>query len=77
MATNCPMPFAGAIADRFGPVRVLVVGSLITTAGLWGMAASESTAMLYLTGGILTGLGGAFVAFSLAVAAMLRVVGPE
>ena len=71
------MPFAGAIADRFGPVRVLVVGSLITTAGLWGMAASESTAMLYLTGGILTGLGGAFVAFSLAVAAMLRVVGPE
>ena len=41
------MPFAGAIADRFGPVRVLVVGALITTAGLWGMAASESTASVF------------------------------
>ena len=71
------MPFAGATADRFGPVRVLMAGALITMVGIWGMAAAESTTMLYLTGGLLTGLGGAFSAFSLAVAAMLRVVGPQ
>ena len=71
------MPVAGALADRFGPSRVLMAGAVVTAAGLWGMASAESTGMLYLTGGVLTGLGGAFTAFSLAVAAMLRVVGPE
>ena len=71
------MPFAGALADRFGPIRILMTGALVTGIGIWGMAAAESTTMLYLTGGILTGLGGAFTAFSLAVSAMIRVVGPE
>ncbi len=71
------VPLAGAIADRFGPVRVLMVGAIVTSAGLWGMATAESTTMLHLTGGVLIGLGGAFASFSLAVAAMLRVVGPE
>ena len=71
------MPFAGAMADRLGPVRVFLVGGLVSIIGMWGMAESESTTMLYVTGGILTGVGGAFTAFSLAVAAMLRVVGPE
>ena len=33
--------------------------------------------MLQLTGGVLTGLGIAFSAFTLALAAMVRVVGPE
>ncbi len=69
------MPFAGALADRFGPVRILAIGALVTMVGIWGMAGAESTTMLYLTAGLLTGLGGAFTAFSLAVAAMLRVVG--
>lgn len=71
------MPFAGGVADRYGPVRVLMAGALVTAAGIWGMASAESTGMLYLTGGVMTGLGGAFTAFSLAVAAMIRVVGPE
>ena len=71
------MPFAGAMADRYGPVRVLMAGAVATAAGIWGMAEAESTGMLYLTGGVITGLGGALTAFSLAVAAMLRVVGPE
>ncbi len=69
------MPFAGALADRFGPVRVLSIGALVTMAGIWGMAGAESRTMLYLTAGLLTGVGGALTAFSLAVAAMLRVVG--
>ena len=71
------VPLAGAIADRFGPVRVLIAGAVVTSAGLWGVASAESTTMLHLTGGALIGLGGAFASFSLAVAAMLRVVGPE
>jgi predicted MFS family arabinose efflux permease len=71
------VPVAGALADRYGPTRVLVVGALMYALGLWGMAMAESSLALHLAGGILTGLGVAFTAFSLALAAMARVVGPE
>ncbi len=71
------VPVAGALADRYGPTRVLVVGTVMYALGLWGMAMAESSLMLYLAGGVLTGLGVAFTAFSLVLAAMARVVGPE
>ncbi len=71
------VPVAGALADRYGPTRVLIVGALMYALGLWGMATTESATMLHLAGGVLTGLGVAFTAFSLALAAMARVVGPE
>src|SRR5688572_3948728 len=35
-------PFAGAFADRFGPVRVLCAGAILYAAGLVGMATSTS-----------------------------------
>ena len=71
------VPIAGALADRFGSPRVLIAGALIYAIGVWGMASAESSLALHLTGGILTGLGVAFTAFSLVMAAMARVVGPE
>ncbi len=71
------VPLAGAVADRFGPTRVLVAGALVYGVGVFGMAESQSGLMLHLTGGLLTGLGVAFTAFSIALAAMAKVVGPE
>jgi MFS family permease len=71
------LPVAGALADRFGPSRVLVLGAVVYALGTWGMAEADSGATLYLFGGILTGLGIAFTAFTIAMAAMARVVGPE
>ena len=71
------VPVAGAIADRFGPARVLVFGAVVYAAGVWGMAGAESVPALHLFGGVLTGIGVAFTAFSLAMAAMAKVVGPE
>jgi len=71
------VPVAGAIADRYGPSRVLAVGAVMYALGLWGMAMAESSLMLHLAGGVLTGLGVAFTSFSLVLAAMARVVGPE
>jgi predicted MFS family arabinose efflux permease len=41
------------------------------------MSVSQTGTMLHLTGGVLVGLGVAFTAFSLAMAAMARVVAPE
>ena len=68
------VPIAGAIADKFGPSRVIAIGALIYAAGVIAMAMSESAFMLQLTGGLLLGVGVAFTSFSLALAAMARVV---
>lgn len=71
------VPIAGVLADKYGPSRVLVFGALVYALGVYGMAEADSGGMLHLTGGVLTGTGVAFTAFSLALAAMAKVVGPE
>ena len=71
------LPVAGALADRHGASRVILAGALVYALGLWGMAGTTSGAGLHLFAGVLAGLGIAFSAFSLALAAMVRVVGPE
>lgn len=71
------LPFAGILADRLGSSRVIMVGAVVYCAGVYGMAVAETNGMLYLTGGILSGLGVAFSSFTLAMAAMVRIVGPE
>lgn len=70
------VPVAGALADRFGPTRVMAGGALAYAVGVWGMSVSTDPGMLHLTGGVLTGIGVAFTAFSLALASMAKVVGP-
>jgi MFS family permease len=50
-------PFAGAIADRFGAGRVLVVGGLCYAAGLVLMAYSSTGIELNLSTGLLVGIG--------------------
>lgn len=71
------LPIAGALADRYGSVRVIAAGALMYAAGIAGMATSDTVWSLHLFGGILTGIGIAFTAFTLALAAMAKVVGPE
>src|SRR5271167_1768059 len=46
-------PFAGMIADRFGPVRVLCAGALMYALGLVLMAHATSAPMLDLSAGVL------------------------
>ncbi len=71
------LPFAGAIADKFGTVKVIIAGALVYSIGVWGMSVADTGVALYITGGILTGLGIAFSAFTLALTAMVRVVGEQ
>lgn len=71
------VPVAGALADRYGPARVMILGALVYAAGVWGMAEADSDLALHVFGGVLTGLGVAFTAFSIALASMAKVVGPE
>ena len=71
------LPFAGALTDRYGASWVISAGAVFYYLGLWGMSAADSVFQLHVSGGILMGLGSSFVAFNLAIAAMVKVVGPE
>ena len=70
------MALAGAAVDRHGPVWVIAGGALVYALGIWGMTVSTTGAMLFFTGGVLPGLGVAFTGFPLAIAAMVKTVGP-
>ncbi len=69
-------PFAGAIADRFGPVRVLSAGAILYALGLVGMATAQSTLMLDLSAGVIIGFGLAGCSFPMVVGALGKLV-PE
>src|SRR6266700_2478025 len=69
-------PFAGAVADRFGMVRVLSVGALLYAAGLALMAYTTSPIALQLTAGGLVGFGLAGCSFNLVIAAFGKLL-PE
>lgn len=71
------LPIAGALADRFGASRVIMLGAVMYALGLASMGLAETPSAFYLTAGVLSGCGIAFSAFSLALAAMVRVVGAE
>lgn len=70
-------PFAGAIADRYGSGRVLAGGAVLYAAGVALTAYSTTPAMLHLTLGVLLGLGLAGTSFTVALAAIARMVPPE
>jgi MFS family permease len=67
-------PFAGALADKFGAVRVLSAGAILYALGLWLMATSTSPAMLDLGAGVLIGFGLAGCSFSLVIGAFGKLV---
>jgi MFS family permease len=69
-------PFAGAVADRFGMVRVLSVGALLYAAGLALMAYTTSPIALQVTAGVLVGFGLAGCSFNLVIAAFGKLL-PE
>jgi MFS family permease len=62
-------PFAGAVADRFGMVRVLSIGAIMYAAGLALMAYTTSPLTLQVTAGVLVGFGLSGCSFNLVIAA--------
>jgi MFS family permease len=69
-------PFAGAVADRFGMVRVLSVGALLYAAGLALMSYTTSPVALQVTAGALVGFGLSGCSFNLVIAAFGKLL-PE
>jgi MFS family permease len=73
---GCAMPFAGAIADRYGAGRVLVVGGLAYGAGLLAMAHSTSPLGFNFAAGLLVGVGLACTGFGVVMAVVARAFPP-
>ncbi len=69
-------PVAGAIADRYGTLRVLAVGGLLYAAGLLMMRYAGSPSVLTLSTGVLIGFG-LGCSFNLVLAAFSKLVPPE
>ena len=69
-------PFAGAIADRFGTIRVLCGGAMLYALGLALMAYSQTPGMLHLSAGVLIGFGLSGCSFNLVIGAFGKLV-PE
>ena len=64
------LPVAGALADRYGPSRVLALGAIVYGVGVWGMAEASSGLGLHLFGGL------TYLEFSVGVASALSDVDP-
>ncbi|MGH8668970.1 MAG: MFS transporter [Burkholderiales bacterium] len=74
---GCAMPFAGAIADRYGGGRVVAAGGLAYGAGLLAMAYSTTPLGFNLAAGLLVGLGLSCTGFGVVMAVVARAFPPE
>jgi MFS family permease len=69
-------PFAGAVADRFGTVKVLCAGAILYALGLIVMATSTTPSTMTIGAGVLIGFGLSGCSFNLVLGAFGKLL-PE
>jgi MFS family permease len=69
-------PFSGAIADKFGTIRVVITGAILYAAGVYMMAQATTPGQLYLTSGVLIGFGLTGCSFNLIISSFGKLL-PE
>ena len=67
----------GALSDKYGSGRTIALGALLYAAGLLSMGQADSAAMLYLSAGLLVGLGQSGTTFGVILGVVARAVPPE
>ena len=70
-------PFTGALADRFGAKRTVMVGGVLYVVGLLLMGLADSPLSLSLSAGVLIGMGLSGTSFSVILGAVGRAVPSE
>jgi MFS family permease len=70
-------PIAGAIADRFGSLRVISAGAVMYAAGLFIMRYAATPMTLDISAGVLIGFGLAGCSFNLVLSAFGKLLPPE
>ncbi|SPE25636.1 conserved membrane hypothetical protein [Burkholderiales bacterium] len=70
-------PFFGAIADRHGPVRVIMAGAVLLAAGFAATPFAHTTAGLVWTLGVLSAAGAGAGSFSILIGAAAQRLAPQ
>jgi MFS family permease len=70
-------PIAGAIADRFGVLRVMVAGAVLYAGGLLLMRYAATPSSLDLGAGVMIGFGLSGCSFNLVLSAFSKLLPPE
>jgi MFS family permease len=70
-------PISGAIADRFGSLRVISVGALLYAAGLITMRYAATPLSLDISAGVLIGFGLSGCSFNLVLSAFGKLLPPQ
>jgi len=70
-------PVAGALADRYGPFKIMVIGGFLYGLGLVGMALTSDPFLFNLAGGLAIGIGLAATTYSVVYGILGRNVSPE
>ena len=70
-------PLFGALSDKYGSGRTIALGALLYAIGLLSMAHVDSPTMLYLSAGVLIGLGQSGTTFGVILGVVARAVPPE
>ena len=70
-------PFAGAVADKFGSMRVLAMGALLYATGLYVMGTADGLMSFHLGAGFLIGTGMSGTGFGVVLGAVGRRVAAE
>ena len=74
---GCAAPFVGAIADRWGAIKVLLISGLVYAFGLYMMSQSTTGPELLVSIGFLMGLGSSGVALPMLLSIVGRVAPEE
>lgn len=70
-------PIAGALSDRFGTLKTVIVGATLYALGLYVTASADGAMTLHIGSGFLMGMGIAATGFGVVLPAMARMVAPE
>ena len=70
-------PLAGAIADKYGTAKVIILGSMLYALGLYITGTADGFIDLHLGAGILIGMGISGTGLGVVLPAMARMVRPE
>ena len=70
-------PLFGALSDKYGSGRTIAAGAVLYAIGLASMAQADSAAMLYLSAGVLVGLGQSGTTFGVILGVVARAFPPE
>lgn len=74
---GCAAPFVGAIADRWGPIKVLVASGLVYAFGLFMMSQATTETGLVVSIGFLMGIGSSGIALPMLLSIVGRVAPEE